>query len=153
MIVMRIRRAVPADAPIVGRQRARMYEDMGELEGGTVEALAAASAADVAGLLARGEYFGWLAEEDGRIVAGVGAMWRRLLPRGRDLGLRREAYVLNVFTEPAYRGRGIAHALMEELIAWARAEGAARIVLHASDQGRPVYEGLGFEPTNEMRLK
>ena len=27
------------------------------------------------------------------------------------------------------------------------------VTLHASDKGRPLYESLGFEPTNEMRLK
>jgi hypothetical protein len=28
-----------------------------------------------------------------------------------------------------------------------------RIVLHASDDGRRLYERLGFVPTNEMRLE
>ena len=28
-----------------------------------------------------------------------------------------------------------------------------RIVLHASDHGRRLYERLGFVPTNEMRLE
>jgi hypothetical protein len=28
-----------------------------------------------------------------------------------------------------------------------------RIVLHASDEGRRLYERLGFVPTNEMRLE
>jgi hypothetical protein len=27
------------------------------------------------------------------------------------------------------------------------------VSLHASDFGRPLYESLGFRPTNEMRLK
>jgi hypothetical protein len=27
------------------------------------------------------------------------------------------------------------------------------VILHASDEGRPLYEKLGFEATNEMRLK
>jgi len=27
------------------------------------------------------------------------------------------------------------------------------VTLHASDKGRPLYESLGFEATNEMRLK
>jgi len=40
---------------------------------------------------------------------------------------------------------------METAIAWARAHGIARLVLHASPEGRPLYEQLGFEATNEMR--
>jgi len=39
------------------------------------------------------------------------------------------------------------------MIAWCRAQGFAGVTLHASDQGRPLYESLSFEPTTEMRLK
>jgi hypothetical protein len=31
--------------------------------------------------------------------------------------------------------------------------GLAVITLHASDAGRPLYERLGFAPTNELRLR
>ena len=59
---------------------------------------------------------------------------------------------MNVYTEPAHRRRGLSRRLMSELIAWCRAHGITRITLHASTDGRPLYEGLGFTPTNEMRL-
>jgi len=59
--------------------------------------------------------------------------------------------VVNVYTEPEWRGRGIARALMKVLMEWAAGQGADRLVLHASDAGRPLYQSLGFEPTNEMR--
>ena len=42
---------------------------------------------------------------------------------------------------------------MECIIAWCREQGFATLYLHASDAGRPLYEQLGFEPTNEMRLE
>ena len=42
---------------------------------------------------------------------------------------------------------------MEHIIAWARAERLDRLVLHASDEGRALYERLGFIQTNEMRFK
>ena len=38
------------------------------------------------------------------------------------------------------------------MLAWARAERLDRLVLHASDAGRPLYERLGFAATNEMRF-
>ena len=43
-------------------------------------------------------------------------------------------------------------ALMRTLIDWCRAEGFNSVNLHASVDGRPLYEQLGFEATNEMRL-
>jgi hypothetical protein len=38
------------------------------------------------------------------------------------------------------------------MIAWCKQEGFARVSLHASEHGRPLYESLGFEDSNEMRL-
>ena len=40
---------------------------------------------------------------------------------------------------------------MRELLSWCRANGVESVVLHASPEGRPLYEQLGFTPTNEMR--
>jgi GNAT superfamily N-acetyltransferase len=60
--------------------------------------------------------------------------------------------VLNVYTEPAWRRHGLAQQLMRELLAWARKERLDRLVLHASADGRRLYERLGFVATNEMRF-
>jgi predicted GNAT family acetyltransferase len=65
----------------------------------------------------------------------------------------RHAIVLNVWTEPNWRRRGLATLLIKEILAWARTERLDRLVLHASDEGRSVYERLGFIQTNEMRFK
>jgi GNAT superfamily N-acetyltransferase len=64
----------------------------------------------------------------------------------------KRAMILNVFVDEEYRRRGIARALMEQTIAWCREDGFAFVGLHASDKGRPLYESMGFKPTNEMRL-
>jgi hypothetical protein len=41
---------------------------------------------------------------------------------------------------------------MLTLIEWCRTEGFDSISLHTTEPGRPLYEQLGFQPTNEMRL-
>jgi GNAT superfamily N-acetyltransferase len=65
--------------------------------------------------------------------------------------LGREGLVLNVYVERAWRRRGVARRLMQEIFAWASEAGIVRIVLHASADGRALYEALGFVDTNEMR--
>jgi hypothetical protein len=42
---------------------------------------------------------------------------------------------------------------MQHVIAWCRSERIESVVLHASDDGRTLYEQLGFIPTTEMRLR
>jgi len=38
------------------------------------------------------------------------------------------------------------------MLEWCREAGYKNVSLHASDEGRPLYESMGFVPTNEMRL-
>jgi len=146
----RIRPATAADAVVVARHRVAMFRDMGILPAADAERLAAASLRSLSTGLASGEYRGWLVELDGAVVAGAGLVLRALLPRPGHLDGGVDAYVLNVYTEPAHRRRGLARALMEEVLAHCRAAGAARVTLHASDEGRPLYTALGFAATNEM---
>jgi GNAT superfamily N-acetyltransferase len=81
-------------------------------------------------------------------------VWLRpVLPRPGSLQGALEAYVLNVYTEPGHRRGGVARAIMEAIVVWCREQRVARITLHASNEGRPLYESLGFEISNEMRIK
>jgi GNAT superfamily N-acetyltransferase len=152
-----VRLAIAADAPVLARHRAEMFRDMGELQDDHYATLAAATERDLAAWLESGDYVSFVAspsEHPGEIVAGAGIQIRKLLPRplpgGAGIRLGPEAIVVNVFTERAWRRRGIADQLMQHLIDWCRSHGIARLVLHASPDGRPLYERLGFEPTNEM---
>ena len=100
-----------------------------------------------------GKYRGWLAETDqGQVVAGGGVViadW----PGHPRLTRPHRAWILNMYTEPTFRGQGIARRLMETMVAWCRREGFVAVSLHASDEGRALYESMGFQPTNEMRLE
>ena len=156
-----IRRADVEDAAVIARHRARMFQDMGELSRETFDDFLAASQAWTERALASGEYIGWLAApqtEPAVIVAGAGVQRRQVPPHpcrpSRDgvFAKGRHAIVLNVFTEPEWRNRGVAEVLMEEIIRWAREEKLDRLVLHASAQARSLYERTGFVATNEMRF-
>lgn len=62
------------------------------------------------------------------------------------------AFVNAVFVQPAYRRRGVARALMEAAISWARERGCTRVRLRSSDEGRPLYQSLGFRAGREMEI-
>jgi GNAT superfamily N-acetyltransferase len=59
------------------------------------------------------------------------------------------AWIAMVLTDPAFRGRGLATALLEHAIAYLREHGSRSIRLDATALGRPVYEKLGFRVDGE----
>jgi GNAT superfamily N-acetyltransferase len=65
----------------------------------------------------------------------------------------RRGNIVNVYTEPEFRRRGLARRLVEAALEWCKKNNIDFVILHASDQGRSLYESLGFQPSNEMRVR
>jgi len=105
----------------------------------------------LAAALANGTLHAWLACAGEEVVAG-GLVLVSPWPSHPYDGHCRRATILNMYTAPSFRRQGIARRLMQTMIDWCRQEGFVRVDLHASDKGRPLYESLGFEPSNEMQL-
>lgn len=62
-------------------------------------------------------------------------------------------YIAFVATVPESHGKGYAEAVTRNAIEQAgRAMGPARMTLHASDMGQPVYQAMGFEPGARVML-
>ena len=153
MSEIRIRPATPADIATVVRHRKQMFADMGRCTGADLEVMGSTTTTYLRDAMPAGRYQGWLAETaEGHVVAGVGIAIVPWPGSPDDLAPRR-GWVINVYTEAEYRRRGIARRLMETLVEWCRADGFGSVALHASEFGRALYEGMGFRPTNEMRLK
>ncbi len=154
-----IREATVADIPHLARHRAGMFRDMGVLASDLEEELVRKTTESLQAAIPAGTYLAWVAESTGpdrSVIGGAGVQLRPILPRpgiGADgLELGPEAIVLNVYVDRAYRRRGVARALMESLLARLAERKIRRIVLHASPEGRQLYEDMGFRPTNEMQL-
>jgi GNAT superfamily N-acetyltransferase len=148
-----IRQATVTDAPIIVHHRRAMFTDMGLADPNDPAGLDAMEAT-FAPYVTRALGNGWLAETDGGcVVAGGGLIVHEWPARPGNPSDPHRAYILNVYTEPDHRKRGLARRIVMTILAWCRAEGFKAVSLHASTFGRPLYESLGFEPTNEMRLK
>ena len=129
-----------------------MFVDMGQADPAGLAAMDATFIPYVRRALAEETYLGWLAcTGDERVVAGGGLIVCEWPARPGDPNPRR-VYILNVYTEPDYRRRGIARRIVTAIVDWCRAQGFKTVTLHASDDGYALYSGLGFKPTNEMRL-
>jgi GNAT superfamily N-acetyltransferase len=58
-----------------------------------------------------------------------------------------------MYTDPAWRRRGIASRLLQLLIDYARQNDCGKISMHALPNGRSIYAKAGFVPIEtEMRL-
>lgn len=98
------------------------------------------------------EYFAWLAVgPEGSIAAGAGLWLMDWPPHVIGAGKRR-GNILNVYTEPGFRRRGLARQLMEAALECCRKSLVDTVILHASADGRQLYESMGFSATNEMRI-
>ncbi len=148
-----IREAKPSESAIILHHRRSMFRDMGE---GTIEELdrmVEVASPWLARALADGSYRHWLAlDASGRVAGGGGVLLCPWPANPKDPCTER-AVILNVYTEPEFRKRGIARQIMLAILAWLKQKGFRGANLHASDEGRSLYEKLGFETTNEMRLK
>lgn len=139
-----------------------MFQDMGRVALPLFDPFLERCEARLRSMFETGEYVGWLATPSGEpetVIAGAGVQLRKVLPHplgdpalGFTIAEGRQAIIINVFTETEWRRRGAAKVLVEEIIAWTHDRGLESLVLHASEEGRALYEQLGFKLSNEMRL-
>ena len=142
--------ATASDAALITTHRAKMFREMGRGDDALLAEMSRHFEPWVAERLGDGRYLGWIAEENGRAVAGAGLYLMDWPPHALDPASETRGYLLNVWVEPEFRGRGVAKALTRECMEECARRGIGVMTLHASDAGRPVYEGLGFAAGNEM---
>lgn len=97
------------------------------------------------------ELIAFVARDENRIVS---VAYLLIIEMPANLMLLNGIYgdVLNVYTEPEYRGKGLATSLMNNLIEYGKKAGLGRIDLMATDDGYPIYKKVGFED-KELKYK
>ena len=148
-----VRRAAWADVPELVRQRRGMFAAMQEGDDSEMAAMERAFTDYLASAMPASSFNAWLAHAPDGEVLGGGAVVVNPWPPSPLRLMPRRAYILNVYVYPDHRRRGVARALMQAMLEWCRAERFTAVQLHASADGRALYEQLGFTPTNEMRLE
>lgn len=100
-------------------------------------------------------FIAFLAEYDGQVISTV-FMTVVEKPAHPEFITGKTATILNVFTYPDYRRKGIATTLLTMMINEAKTMNISYLELFATDSGKPLYEKLGFvcrQPKYpEMRL-
>jgi len=145
---VRVRAAEAADAVTVARLQQAMDRELGAVEEeGFIDRFATVWLADL------DRRPTWLAERDGQAIGVLVLVVVDNLPRPGQPP-RRWAHVSLVFVDSAARNAGIGRLLLNEMLAWAAANGVGRVQLNANKNSARLYRSVGFDcaPQRLMEL-
>ncbi len=99
-----------------------------------------------------GTHIAYLIFDEGRFVGADGVSFFQVMPTYHN-PTGKKAYIMNMYTDPEYRRKGIAYKTLDMLIRDTKSRGITVISLEATAMGRPLYEKYGFVKMNdEMEL-
>lgn len=97
-------------------------------------------------------HIAYLVFDDNIFIGAGGVSFFRVMPTYHNPS-GNKAYIMNMYTKPDYRRKGIAYRTLDMLVKDAKDKGITAISLEATDMGRPLYEKYGFIKMNdEMEL-
>ncbi len=102
--------------------------------------------------LTDGSHTAYLVYDGDKFVGAGGVSYFRVMPTYHNPS-GEKAYIMNMYTAPEYRRKGIAFKTLDLLVRDAKERNVKAISLEATDMGRPLYEKYGFVKMNdEMEL-
>ncbi len=100
---------------------------------------------------AQGDHVTYLAMEGGQVIGCATLCYMSVMPTfSHPTGKR--AHLMNVYTRESHRRQGIATRMVEMLIREAKGRGVTEISLDATEQGRLLYEKMGFAASEECMV-
>ncbi len=148
-----LRKATLHDLDLLVRHRRGMWEEIMEASSREMAAADRVYRRWARAKLEARALVGWIAETAQGEAVASGCIW--LMPSQPRPGSKGTVtpYLMSMYTEKPYRGRGLATRITREAIRWSKARGFTVILLHASKFGKPIYAREGFVEGNEMRLR
>lgn len=102
--------------------------------------------------LSDGSHIALLVFDEEKFVGAGGVSFFTVMPTYHNPN-GQKAYIMNMYTDPAYRRQGIASHTLDLLVKETQKRGITHISLEATKTGRPLYEKYGFVGMNdEMEL-
>ncbi len=174
------RRAKVVDIPLLAHHHRVMFEEMRALSGKTIpkdsccsapdccvsvplsrmgsqntaldfKQLETAQRAKLDEQLADGSCVAWIAEFRGNPVASGAVSILKTTPVPEDPSFT-VGFLHSMYTEQSLRGRGIASSIIDRLLDHCRKSGLRRVLLNASEAGRPNYQSKEFKGMNEAMI-
>jgi ribosomal protein S18 acetylase RimI-like enzyme len=125
-LMIMTRMATADDTALLTAHRRAMFAAMPNPDFPVLETMSSAFEPWVRERIAEGKYLGWIVEDGARVAASAGLLIVDWPPHPFHPESNQRAYLLNVFVEPEYRRRGLAHDLIERGMAEAQARNPRR---------------------------
>lgn len=102
--------------------------------------------------LRNGTHIAYLVFDKSRVIGAGGVSFFQVMPTYHNPS-GKKAYIMNMYTSPEYRRKGIAYKVLDMLVKDAKRMGILAISLEATVMGLPLYEKYGFtKMKNEMEF-
>lgn len=102
--------------------------------------------------LCDGSHIAYLVFDSNCCIGTGGVSFFQVMPTYHNQS-GRKAYIMNMYTDPKYRRKGIAYKTLDMLVRDTKSKGITAISLEATDMGQPLYEKYGFvKMDHEMEL-
>jgi len=99
-----------------------------------------------------GKCVAWVVKNDDKIVASGAVSFVSMVPIPVDSNSI-VAYVHSIYTEQENRNKGYCRQIVTTAIDYCKSISIKRMILNASEAGKPIYEDIGFRlADNSMRL-
>jgi GNAT superfamily N-acetyltransferase len=147
-----IRRATVRDAELLARHRAAVWHEVGDWSADDLAPQVPVWAEFFRNCIADGSYAGFIAERGDRVIGSGAVLVHLSIPRPGSLS-DKAGRVQSVYVEQGERQNGVARAIMERILIFARESNLISLSLHPSEPARRLYTALGFEVADEMTLR
>jgi GNAT superfamily N-acetyltransferase len=142
--MIKIRRVEEIDVPMMTAARLNYLTEMqGERAPEYLQELQQKLQSFFIETMKEGSFFALLAEFEGKVVS-YGGMIVKKIPGDLNQSSYLEGDILNMYTLPEYRRKGISSRILEELMKEAKVMGISKVALHCSKEGEPLYRKFGF---------
>ena len=146
------RKATVDDLDLLTKTRTEVLRAVNRLPDGTdMSDVEKQSRAYYEKALRDGTHTACLVFDGDRWVGAGGISYYQVMPTYHNPS-GKKAYIMNMYTHPEYRRRGIASGVLDLLVEDARSKQIAFISLEATAMGRPVYEKYGFVPMDDEMI-
>lgn len=154
---MNVQDATLDDVQILANHHRKMFQEIWEQKGLRIEItrakeLESAYLDKITEQIPEGVCKAWVIKNDDEIIASGAITIVSFVPVPSDLS-HNIAYLHSMYTEKTHRQKKCAQKIVDRAIQYCQKNGISRILLNASDAGKPIYEKAGFVSSPEaMRL-